>query len=133
MAINVTANWRLIRSMDPLLRMAEKGRALFMTSGAAHNFYAYWGAYAVSKSALEAMVKTYAAETQTLPLRANLLSPGPIRTKMRAQAMPGEDPLTLPTPEELVAASIGLFGADVTETGAVFQFDRNSKTIAKKA
>ena len=101
MAINVTANWRLIRSLDPLLRASDAGRAIFVSSGAAHKCLAYWGPYSISKAALEALVRTYAAETATTPVRAMLLNPGPLRTRMRAAAMPGEDPLTLKTPEDL--------------------------------
>src|SRR5215213_8676245 len=99
LAVNVTANWRLIRSLDPLLRAAEAGRAVFLSSGAARLCYAYWGPYSVSKAALDALVKTYAAESATTQVKANLLSPGPTRTRLRAQAMPGEDPTTLPRPE----------------------------------
>ena len=92
MAVNVTANWRLIRSLDPLLRASDAGRAVFVTSGAAHKGTAYWGPYSVSKAALEALVRTYAAETATTPMRVMLVNPGPLRTRMRAAAMPGEDP-----------------------------------------
>ena len=99
MAVNVTANWRLIRSLDPLLRASDAGRAVFVTSGAADRARAYWGPYAVSKAALEALARTYAAETATTSVRVNLFNPGPIRTRMRATAMPGEDPMTLDTPE----------------------------------
>ena len=95
MAVNVTANWRLIRSLDPLLRASDAGRAIFVTSGAAHTLPAYWGPYSVSKAALEALVRTYAAETATTPVRVMLVNPGPLRTRMRAAAMPGEDPQTL--------------------------------------
>ncbi|MGI9464773.1 MAG: SDR family NAD(P)-dependent oxidoreductase, partial [Aestuariivirgaceae bacterium] len=76
MAVNVTANWRLIRSLDPLLQRSDAGRAVFVSSGAAHDIHAYWGAYSISKAALEAMVKTYAAETASTPIRANILNPG---------------------------------------------------------
>lgn len=96
--INLTANWRLIRAFDPLLRAAEAGRAIFVTSGAARASKAYWGAYAVSKAALEALVKTYAAEIARTGVRANLLDPGIVRTRMRARAFPGEEPLSLPEP-----------------------------------
>ncbi len=92
MAINVTANWRLIRSLDPLLRASDAGRAIFVSSGAAHKCTAYWGPYSVSKAALEALVRTYAAETATTPVRVMLVNPGPLRTAMRRAAMPGEDP-----------------------------------------
>ena len=130
LALNVTANWRLIRSLDPLLRRSDAGRAVFVSSGAAHKCMAYWGAYSVSKAALEALVKTYAAETESSKLRVNLLNPGPVRTAMRAKAMPGEDPATLPTPGELAAAAIGLFQPSLTDTGAVFDF--NSGTVQRR-
>lgn len=99
--VNLTSNWRLIRSMDPLLRLSDSGRAVFVTSGAAHKFRAYWGPYAVTKAALEALVKTYAAELAESNVRANLFSPGAVRTAMRAKAMPGEDPMSLPTPDDV--------------------------------
>src|SRR5918998_6740913 len=101
MAVNVTANWRLIRSLDPLLRASDAGRAIFVSSGAAHKCTAYWGPYSVSKAALEALVRTYAAETVKTPVRAMLLNPGPLRTATRRNAMPGEDPMTLRTPDDL--------------------------------
>jgi NAD(P)-dependent dehydrogenase (short-subunit alcohol dehydrogenase family) len=122
MAVNVTANWRLIRSLDLLLRQAENGRAIFMTTGAARRFTAYWGPYAVSKAALEALVKTYAAETVTTRLRVNLVNPGIVRTNMRAEAMPGEDPSTLPPPEIIGEALLPLLDPAVTATGAIFDF-----------
>jgi NAD(P)-dependent dehydrogenase (short-subunit alcohol dehydrogenase family) len=122
MAVNVTANWRLIRSMDPLLKASPAGRAVFVTSGASWKANAYWGPYGVSKAALDVLVRTYAAETVKTPIRVNLLSPGPTRTKMRAAAMPGEDPMTLPAPEALAEVVVRLCAADVTETGAVYDF-----------
>ena len=121
-AVNVTANYRLIRSMDPLLRMAPHGRAIFVTSGVATSFKPFWGGYAISKAALEALVKTYASETETTAVRANLFSPGATRTKMRAKAMPGEDPMTLPHPDEVAAQIILLCTEICTDTGAVFRF-----------
>jgi NAD(P)-dependent dehydrogenase (short-subunit alcohol dehydrogenase family) len=120
MAVNVTANWRLIRSLDLLLRQSDSGRALFVTSGVARRVPAYWGPYAVSKAALEALVKTYAAETATTNLRVNLVSPGPVRTRMRAEAMPGEDPESLPPPEAVAAALLPLLDPALTVTGAIF-------------
>ena len=104
MSVNVTANWRLIRALDPLLRASAAGRVAFLTSGAASRaeLRAYWGPYAASKAALDALARTYAAETATTSaVRVMLVNPGPLRTRMRATAMPGEDPLTLRTPEEL--------------------------------
>jgi NAD(P)-dependent dehydrogenase (short-subunit alcohol dehydrogenase family) len=98
-AVNVTANWRLIRSLDPLLRASDAGRAIFVTSGISRRVVPYWGAYAASKAALDMMVGIYAAENDHTKLRVNLYNPGPTRTAMRAQAFPGEDPATLPPPE----------------------------------
>jgi NAD(P)-dependent dehydrogenase (short-subunit alcohol dehydrogenase family) len=106
--LNLTANWRLIRAMDPLLRAAEHGRALFVTSGIARTPRAYWGPYAVSKAGLEALVKTYAAESEKTRVRANLIGPGVIRTRLRARVFPGEDPMTLPPPESVAEAFIQL-------------------------
>lgn len=120
--INVTANWRLIRSLDPLLRRSDAGRAIFVTSGAASKCRAYWGPYSISKAALDAMVRTYAAESATTPIRAMLLSPGPLRTAMRRSAMPGEDPETLKTPEDLAPSFVRLASPDWSESGKIFDF-----------
>jgi NAD(P)-dependent dehydrogenase (short-subunit alcohol dehydrogenase family) len=122
MAVNVTANWRLIRAFDPLLRQSDAGRAVFVTSAAAYKALAYWGPYSVSKAALEALVKTYAAETATTSIKANLLNPGPVRTRMRAQAMPGEDPLTLTSPEAVAEAVLPLIGKELKQSGEIFDF-----------
>ncbi|MFQ5955723.1 MAG: SDR family NAD(P)-dependent oxidoreductase, partial [Kiloniellales bacterium] len=119
MAVNVTANYRLIRSLDPLLRASPSGRAIFVSSGAAHGATAYWGVYAVSKSALEMMVKTYAAEVEKTRLRVNLLNPGAVRTAMRAQAFPGEDPMTLPAPDDVTDAFVALAEEACTRHGEV--------------
>jgi NAD(P)-dependent dehydrogenase (short-subunit alcohol dehydrogenase family) len=102
--VNLTANWRLIRALHPLLRASPAGRAVFVTSGAAPRPRAYWGPYAASKAALEAMVVTYADETEATPIRVNLFDPGATRTEMRFKAMPGEDPASLPTAAEVAAA-----------------------------
>ena len=122
MAVNVTANFRLLRSLDPLLRASDAGRAVFVTSGLAQKCFAYWGGYSMSKAALEAMVKTYATENEQFAIRANCFSPGATRTKMRAQAMPGEDPETLPSAEEVAAQIIPLCLPEFTDTGAVYKF-----------
>ena len=122
MAVNLTSNYRLIRSMDPLLRMAPKGRAVFVTSGLAYKCFPYWGTYSVSKAALEAMVKTYAAEMATTSVRANLFSPGPTRTKMRATAMPGENPMTLPSAEEVAEQVVPMCVDGFVDNGAVYKF-----------
>lgn len=120
--INVTANWRLIRTLDPLLRKSDAGRAIFVSSGAAQKCRPYWGPYSVSKAALEALVKTYAGEVENSPVRANLLNPGPVATDMRAKAMPGEDPETLPKPEDLAELFIELALPTCTKNGAVVNY-----------
>ncbi len=125
-SINLTANFRLVRSLDPLLRMAPAGRAVLVSSGAAHKARAYWGPYAITKAALETLGRTWAAETVTGPLKVNLFNPGPIRTGMRAKAFPGEDPMTLPTPEEAAAAIVDLCRADFAETGKLYDFPTRS-------
>lgn len=122
MDINVNANWRLLRSMDPLLRAADAGRAVFVTSGAAQKCNPFWGPYAVSKAALEALVKTYAAESAKTNVRANLLSPGPMRTAMRAKAMPGEDPETIPHPNDVAGLFLEMSHPDFTENGVTRRF-----------
>ncbi|MGD1935139.1 MAG: SDR family NAD(P)-dependent oxidoreductase [Candidatus Phaeomarinobacter sp.] len=120
--VNVNANWRLLRSMDPLLRLSDAGRAVFVTSGAAQKCNPFWGPYAVSKAALEALVKTYAAESAATNIRANLLSPGPMRTAMRAKAMPGEDPDTLPHPKDVAGLFVKMSHPDFTENGVTRRF-----------
>ncbi|HYP58746.1 MAG TPA: SDR family NAD(P)-dependent oxidoreductase [Beijerinckia sp.] len=124
-AVNVTANWRLIRSLDPLLRAADAGRVVFISSGAGHtaNFKPYWGPYAISKAALDALARTYAAETiNTSAIKVMSVNPGPLRTRMRATAMPGEDPMTLRTPEELAPKIAALCTPEWTETGKLYDF-----------
>jgi NAD(P)-dependent dehydrogenase (short-subunit alcohol dehydrogenase family) len=121
-AINVTANFHVIRAMAPLVRAAKAGRAVFITSGAATNARAYGGPYSASKAALDALARTYAAETSSTPIRVNLFNPGPTRTRMRAAVMPGEDPMTLPTPEEVAEKIVELCLPGVTETGKLYDF-----------
>lgn len=110
--LNLHANWRLLRALDPLLRLSDAGRAIFVTSGASRSQPAYWGAYAASKAALDAMIGVYAKETANTNIRVNLVNPGPTRTNMRAAAFPGEDPHTLPTPEQIAEAFLPLAMAD---------------------
>lgn len=117
--VNLTANWRLIRSFDPLLRMSDSGRAIFVTSGAAKGATAYWGAYATSKAALEMMVLTYAAEVTKTPVKVNLIDPGVVRTALRAEAFPGEDPLALPLPETVTDAFVDLASAKCRKHGKI--------------
>ncbi len=122
LAVNVTANWRFVRSLDPLLRQSDAGRVVFVTSGAATKCRAYWGPYSVSKAAVECLARTYAHECENTNIRVNVINPGPIRTAMRAAAFPGEDPETLPTPEALAAAMLPLFTPQITDNGAIFDF-----------
>ncbi|MGH6815811.1 MAG: SDR family NAD(P)-dependent oxidoreductase [Hyphomicrobiaceae bacterium] len=125
--INLTANWRLIRTCDPLLRRSDAGRAIFVTSGAAAADTAFWGAYAVSKAGLDALVKTYACEIERTSVRTNILSPGPIRTAMRAKAFPGEDPETLPPPEAAAPLFLKLADPTLTANGQIFHLDGAAK------
>jgi NAD(P)-dependent dehydrogenase (short-subunit alcohol dehydrogenase family) len=120
MAINVTSTWRLIRSVDPLLRLSDAGRAIVLSSGAAHSARAYWGPYAASKAAVEALARSWADETKNTAMRVNVVNPGATRTAMRAQAMPGEDPQTLPHPSEIAARILPLASPTLTETGLIF-------------
>ena len=106
--VNATATFRLIRAMDPLLRQAEAARAVFLTTGAATAPRAFWGAYAATKAAMESLVQVYADEVDTTAIRCTLLSPGPLRTRMRMQAFPGEDPADLTPPEALVPLLLDL-------------------------
>ncbi|BDV34166.1 SDR family NAD(P)-dependent oxidoreductase [Methylocystis iwaonis] len=121
-AVNVTANWRLIRSLDPLLRASGAGRVLFVTSGAAHKAKPFWGPYAISKAALDAMARTYAAEVKDDGVTVMIANPGPLRTRMRAQAMPGEDPMTLPAPEDFAKKCLPLLAPEWRETGRLYDF-----------
>ena len=125
MAINVTSTWRLIRSVDPLLRLSDAGRAIILSSGAAHSARAYWAPYAASKAAVEALARSWADETRNLSLRVNSVNPGATRTAMRAQAMPGEDPETLPHPSEIAARIAPLASPTLTETGRIFEAQSN--------
>jgi NAD(P)-dependent dehydrogenase (short-subunit alcohol dehydrogenase family) len=122
MAVNATANWRLICAMDQLLRFSDAGRVVFVTSGVAAQAPAYWGPYTVTKAALEALARTYAAESATTQVRVNLFQPGPIRTRMRAQAMPGEDPMTLEPPDKVAQYIIELCLPTVRENGKLFSY-----------
>jgi NAD(P)-dependent dehydrogenase (short-subunit alcohol dehydrogenase family) len=121
-AVNVTANWQLIRTMDPLLKRSQAGRAVFLTSAVAYKGRAYWGPYAASKAALDALVRAYAAECATTNVRANLFAPGPTRTRMYLGAFPGIDPETLPTAEQIAPAIVPLCLPDCTESGKIYDF-----------
>ncbi len=122
MEVNVTANWRLLRSLDPLLRQSDAGRVLFVTSGAARNHTAYWGAYSASKAALESLALTYAAECEGTKVKVNLINPGPMRTAMRKKAMPGEDPNTLPSPDDMAPKIVEMLSPSFTQNGAAVNF-----------
>jgi NAD(P)-dependent dehydrogenase (short-subunit alcohol dehydrogenase family) len=124
-SVNVTANWRLIRSLDPLLKRSDAGRVVFLSSGAGHraDLRAYWGLYGTTKAALDTLARFYAAETQNISnVRVNLFNPGPLRTTMRAKAMPGEDPMTLRTPEEAAPQIVAMCSPEWTETGKLWDF-----------
>ena len=124
-SVNVTANWRLIRSLDLLLKKSDAGRVVFLSSGAGHraDLRAYWGLYGTTKAALDALARFYAAETQNISnVRVNLFNPGPLRTTMRAKAMPGEDPMTLRTPEEVAPKILAMCAPEWSETGKLFDF-----------
>ncbi len=122
MAINVHANFQLIRCMEPLLKQSDAGRAVFLTSGAASKALAYWGPYAASKAALDTLVRVWANETASTNLRINLFSPGPVRTRMRAQVFPGEDPMTLDTPEQVAEFILPMCTPDWSETGKLYDY-----------
>jgi len=122
LAVNVTANWHLIRAMDPLLKRSAAARVVFVTSGIVAHPRAYWGPYAVSKAALEALARTYAAETVSTKVRVNLFNPGATRTRMRATAMPGEDPATLKTPEPVAEKILELCLPQFQDTGKLLDY-----------
>ena len=126
--VNVTANWRLIRSLDPLLRQSDAGRALFVTSGAARKHTPFWGGYGMAKAALESLALTYDEECATTNVKVNLLSPGAVRTGMRAKAMPGEDPMTLPPPEALAPLIVELLSPSNKKNGELVVFTAKSAT-----
>jgi NAD(P)-dependent dehydrogenase (short-subunit alcohol dehydrogenase family) len=120
MAINVTANFRLIRSLDLLLRQSDAGRAVFVSSGAARSARPYWGLYAATKAALDAMVKSWSGEIVQTNVRANVFYPGAVRTAMRAKAMPGEDPETLPAPAEIAPKLVDMIAPGFGENGKLY-------------
>jgi len=121
-ALNATANFQLIRCMEPLLRKSDAGRAVFLTSGAANKASGYLGPYAASKAALETLARVWAQETASTNIRVNLFNPGPIRTRMRAAVFPGEDPMTLDTPEQAAEFIVPMCAPDWTETGKFYDY-----------
>ncbi|MCR5859099.1 SDR family NAD(P)-dependent oxidoreductase [Mesorhizobium sp. J428] len=128
MAVNVTGTWRLIRSVDPLLRLSDAGRAIVISSGAAHSARAFWAPYAASKAAVEALARSWADETKNMALRVNIVDPGATRTAMRAQAMPGENPDTLPVPADVAASILGLAASSLTDTGRIWNVRKGGWT-----
>lgn len=127
---NLSANWRLIRTFDPLLQRADAGRAVFISSSAAASNKAYWGPYSVSKAGLEALARTYAHENANTKVRANIVDPGPMATGMRAKAFPGEDPATLPKPADVAALVLELCLPGETRNGEVVRYREWSKAKA---
>lgn len=123
-AINVTANYRLLRSLDLLLRQSAAGRAVFVSSSSARSARPFWGLYAASKAALDAMVKSYAGEMNTTNVKTNVFYPGAVRTAMRAKAMPGEDPQTLPQPSDIAPKLVDLLSPSVTENGRLYDITK---------
>lgn len=121
-AVNVTANFRLLRALDPLLRASDAGRVVFVTSGVASEARAYWGTYATTKAALDVLARTYAAETATTKVRVNLIAPGATRTRMRAAAMPGEDPLSLKTPDAVADKIVEMCLPSFQESGKIYNY-----------
>lgn len=117
MNLNVMANFCLIRTLDPLLKASDAGRVVFVTSGITQDLKSYWGEYAVSKVALEALAKIYAAECANTNVKVNILDPGRVRTAMRAQAYPGEDPALRPHPDEIVHYFHELVSENCTKNG----------------
>ena len=126
MAVNVSANFQLIRCMEPLLKQSDAGRAVFITSGAANKATAYVSPYAASKAALETLARAWAQETANTKLRINLFNPGPVRTRMRATLMPGEDPATLETPDQIAEFIVPMCAPDWTETGKFYDYKTRS-------
>ena len=122
-AVNVAANYRLIRSLDALLRQSDAGRAVFVSSSSSHSARPFWGLYAATKVALETMVKSYASELNITPVKANVFWPGAVRTAMRAKAMPGENPDTLPHPREIVGKLVDMVSPAWTETRMIYDYE----------
>lgn len=124
-AVNVAANYRLIRSLDPLLRQSDAGRAVFVSSSSSHSARPFWGLYAATKAALETMVKSYASELNITAVKANVFWPGAVRTAMRAKAMPGENPDTLPHPREIVGKLVDMVTPGWTETRMIYDCEKS--------
>ena len=125
-AVNVTANYRLIRSLDPLLRQSDAGRVIMVSSSSARSGRPFWSLYASSKAALDVMIKSYAGEMATSSVKANIAYPGIVRTRMRAEAMPGEDPETLPHPDEIAPALVDMVTPAYGETGMLVDLEKGT-------
>ncbi|GAA4659715.1 SDR family NAD(P)-dependent oxidoreductase [Bartonella pachyuromydis] len=123
--INLISQWRLMKAVEPLLRQSDAGRAILLSSSVAHVARAFWGPYAASKAALEVLARCWAEELKQTPIKINCVDPGATRTAMRAQAMPGEDPQTLPSPREVAAKIVHLSSPDLKETGKLFNVRKN--------
>jgi NAD(P)-dependent dehydrogenase (short-subunit alcohol dehydrogenase family) len=131
MDLNVTANYRLLRTLDPLLKASNAGRVVFVTSGVTQSIRAYWGEYAISKVALEALAKTYAAECEGTNMRVNILDPGRVRTAMRSQAYPGEDPNLRPHPDQIAPYFLKLICDDLIKNGETFYVPSSDAVLSK--
>ncbi|WP_455479768.1 SDR family NAD(P)-dependent oxidoreductase [Bartonella sp. B23] len=126
--INLINQWRLMKAVEPLLRKSDAGRVILLSSSVAHVARAFWGPYAASKAALEVIARCWAEELKKTPIKINCVDPGATRTAMRAQAMPGEDPQTLPSPQEVAAKIVHLLLPDLKETGKLFNVRKNRFT-----
>lgn len=115
--VNLTANYRLIRALAPWLHQSSTPRAVFVTSGVVPRPRAFWGPYQASKAALESLVTAWVEECENMALRINLYDPGAVRTEMRAEAMPGEDPMTLPPPQDVAVELVKLVNEGETRHG----------------
>ncbi|MBI4921139.1 MAG: SDR family NAD(P)-dependent oxidoreductase [Devosia nanyangense] len=134
LALNVTANFRLIRSVDLLLRQAEAGRAVFISSGIVNVAVPYFGTYTATKMALDGLIRVYAAEMANTKVRVNTFNPGPLRTALRAKAIPGEDPMTLEPPSVVAPKIVDMVAPDWTENGMLFDYETGtSRPIATQA
>ncbi|CDO39922.1 SDR family NAD(P)-dependent oxidoreductase [Bartonella henselae] len=123
--INLISQWRLMKAVEPLLRKSDAGRVILLSSSVAHVARAFWGPYAASKAALEIISRCWAEELKQTPIKINCVDPGATRTAMRAQAMPGEDPQTLPPPQEVAEKIAHLLSPDLKETGKLFNVRKN--------
>ncbi|MBX4336053.1 SDR family NAD(P)-dependent oxidoreductase [Bartonella raoultii] len=126
--INLISQWRLMKTVEPLLRASDAGRAILLSSSVAHIARAFWGPYSASKAALEMIARCWAEELKQTPVKINCVNPGATRTTMRAQAMPGEDPYTLPTPQEVASKIVHLSSPHLIETGKLFNVHKNRFT-----